>query len=55
MSDAKRFWNVVAMVLAAIALHKGDAVSQLVTDAEPMEACEVRNLSTVERHIAESV
>ena len=44
MSNTQRSWNVVAMALAAIALHKGDAVSQLVTDAEPMEACEVLRL-----------
>ncbi len=44
MSDTQRFWNVVAMALAAIALHAGDAVSQLVTDAEPMDACEVLRL-----------
>ncbi len=44
MSNARRSRHVVAMALGAVALHTGDAASQLATDAEPMEACEVLRL-----------
>ena len=35
---------IVAMALATIALSAGEAASQLIADAEPMEACEVLRL-----------
>ena len=41
---AKRAWRVVAMTLTTVALAAGETVSQLITDAEPMEACEVLRL-----------
>lgn len=41
---AKRARRVVAMTLTTVALAPGETVSQLVTDAEPMEACEVLRL-----------
>ena len=44
MSIARRPWHVVAMALAAVALNAGEAASQLITDAEAMEACEVLRL-----------
>ena len=40
----QRAWHVVAMTLTAFALDAGETVSQLITDAEPMEACEVLRL-----------
>ena len=36
--------NLAALALAAAALLRGEAASQLITDAEPMEACEVLRL-----------
>ena len=44
MSIARRPWHVVAMALAAVALDAGEAASQLITDPEAMEACEVLRL-----------
>ena len=44
MSIARRTWQVVAMALAVVALDAGEAASQLIADAEPMEACEVLRL-----------
>ena len=44
MSIAQRTWHIVAMALAAVALNAGEAASQLITDAEAMEACEVLRL-----------
>ena len=44
MGMARGTRHVVAMTLATVALDAGEAVSQLVTDAEPMEACEVLRL-----------
>ncbi|MCY3808821.1 MAG: hypothetical protein OXG58_05260, partial [Gemmatimonadetes bacterium] len=44
MSKTQRSRHIVATALGAVTLHTGDAASQLVTDAEPMEACEVLRL-----------
>ena len=41
MSIRQRPWNVVALALATVALNAGEAPSQLITDGEPLEACEV--------------
>ena len=42
MSIRQRPWNVVALALATVVLNAGAAASQLITDGEPFEACEVR-------------
>ena len=44
MSIARRTSLVVAMALVAVALDAGEAASQLITDAESLEACEVLRL-----------
>ncbi len=44
MRNAQRTRVVFAMALATVALHTGEAASQLIADAEPMEACEVFRL-----------
>ncbi len=44
MSIRQRPWNVVALALATVALNAGEAASQLITDGEPLEACEVLRL-----------
>lgn len=36
--------SVIATALAGVALHAGEADSQLIADADPMEACEVLRL-----------
>lgn len=44
MSIAQRPPRVLSIALATVALNAGEAASQLITDAEPMEACEVLRL-----------
>ena len=44
MSIRQRPWNVVVLALATVALNAGEAASQLITDGEPLEACEVLRL-----------
>lgn len=44
MSNTQRSRRVVAMATGAVALHTGEAASQLITDAEPTEVCEVLRL-----------
>ncbi len=44
MGIAHRTRNIVAMALATVALNSGQVASQLITDAESMEACEVLRL-----------
>jgi len=44
MSIARRTSQVVAMALAVVALDAGEAASQLIADAEALEACEVLRL-----------
>ena len=44
MGIAHATWDIVAMALATVALNSDQAASQLITDAESMEACEVLRL-----------